>query len=67
MSSLAKLKLDRRVELVDDERDIGNGIIVSLYEGWTIDPGDPHASVFGEDTVKECWETLRTAKLYKAP
>ena len=67
MSSLAKLKLDRRVEFVDDERDIGNGIIVSMYEGWTLDPFDRYATVFGEDTVKECWETLRTAKRYKAP
>lgn len=62
--TLAALRSDPRVELVDDERTIGNGIIVTLKDGLTIDPIDPHAGVFGEDTVRACFDTLATARPY---
>ena len=60
--TLAALRSDARVEIVDDERAIGNGLIVTLQPGLTIDSCDPHAGVFGEDTVSECWATLMRAK-----
>lgn len=62
--TLKQLQKHPKVEIVDDERLIGNGIIVSLFDGWTIDPGDPRASVFGEDTVADCFKTLERAVRY---
>lgn len=58
---LDKLRADPRVEFVDDERGIGNSIIVTMAPGWTLDPNDPHDGVFGGDTIKECRETLAKA------
>jgi len=55
---LDKLRADPRVETVDDERGIGNSIIVTLAPGWTLNAKDPHDGVFGGDTMKECRETL---------
>lgn len=62
-TGIAKLAADPRVEFVDDERDMGNAIIVTMRAGWSIDPRDPHAGVFGADTIKEAWATLRSATL----
>lgn len=61
MSTMAKLRADRRVLHVDDERAFGNSLIVTMVDGWTIDRLDPHAGVFGADTVAEAWATLRAA------
>jgi hypothetical protein len=58
---LEKLRADKRVETVDDERKIGNSIIVGMAKGWTLDARDPHDGVFGADTLKEAWATLKTA------
>lgn len=60
-SGLAKLQADKRVEIVDDERPLGGNIIVTMREGWTLDPRDPHDGVFGADTLTEAWATLRRA------
>ncbi len=62
---LDRLRRDPRVMFVDDERAIGNSIIITLREGWTIDPLDPHAGVFGGDTIAEVRETLRHAKRFE--
>lgn len=62
LSSLDRLRADKRVEIVDDERPLGGNIIVTMRPGWTIDPRDQHAGVFGADTVTEAWETLRSAR-----
>ena len=64
MTGLQKLRADKRVDTVDDERAIGNAIIVSMKSGWTIDPIDQHAGVFGADTLAEAWKTLRGATEY---
>lgn len=58
---LDKLRSDPRVEHVDDERAMGNAIIVTLAEGWTLNPRDPHDGVFGADTLKECRDMLAKA------
>ena len=61
MKTMAALRADKRVAFVDDERAIGNSIIVTMVPGWTLDARDPHDGVFGGDSVAECWRTLRTA------
>lgn len=45
-------KLAERIECFDDERACGNGYVVTLHYGWTIDPGK-HCGVFGADSVRE--------------
>ncbi len=62
MTSLDKLRADKRVEFVDDERPLGGNIIVTMRDGLTLDPLDPSDGVFGADTITEAWRTLRTAK-----
>jgi hypothetical protein len=47
---LPKALLDR-VEHFDDERAAGNGYIITLKAGWTVDPLG-HCAVFGEDTLQ---------------
>lgn len=60
-SGIDKLRADKRVEIVDDERSDGGNIVVTMQPGWTIDPMDHHAGVFGADTLTEAWATLRSA------
>lgn len=64
-AGLEKLRRDRRVEIVDDERRDGGNLVVTMQPGWTIDPLVRHAGVFGADTLTEAWKTLRSAKLFK--
>jgi hypothetical protein len=66
MSALAKLRADKRVLHVDDERNIGNSIIVTMVDGRTLTPSDPHDGVFGADTASEAWQTLRRSVKYVA-
>lgn len=61
MTGLDRLRADKRVEIVDDERRDGGNIVVTMKEGWTLDPRDPHDGVFGADTLTEAWATLRRA------
>ena len=51
-------KLREKILYWDDERDIGNGIIVTV-KGITLDPMSP-THVFGEDTVAEIKSTLES-------
>jgi hypothetical protein len=55
------LRRHPRVEIADDERGIGNGVIVTLREGWTFDPVDPENRVRGEDTASEMLKSVRAA------
>lgn len=54
------LILDNRVLAYDDERDIGNGIIVTLRHGWRFDYSDV-SHVQGFDTPKEAKQAIREA------
>jgi hypothetical protein len=47
---------DKRIKWWDDERDIGNCLIVTLAHGWAFEPHDNECvaeHVRGFDTVKE--------------
>ena len=56
---LDQLRRCPRVELVDDERDIGNGILVTLRQGWTF--------TAGEDTVTQAMAGVRSAQPFAGP
>lgn len=64
--SLAQLRKHPRVEIVDDERQIGNGVIVTLKKGWTFDPAFDNR-VRGEDTIKEMLASVRSAAPFEGP
>ena len=66
MATLEKLRNDNRVELVDDERVIGNGVIVTLKQGWSFDPMQDNR-VSGEDTVSKAHEAVRRAYKFAGP
>jgi len=53
-----KLKKHPRVEIVDDERSIGNGIIVTLRRFWSFDQLCDNR-VQGADTIKEALSMVR--------
>jgi hypothetical protein len=59
-SILDRIRRNPRVELVDDERAMGNSIIVTLKTGWRFN--DPGEHVFGEDTPTECLRSLKRTK-----
>ncbi len=63
---LDQLRRCPRVELVDDERDIGNGILVTLRQGWTFTAGEDNR-VFGEDTVTQAMAGVRSAQPFAGP
>jgi hypothetical protein len=46
------------IEHIDDERNLGNGIIISLRKGWVFE-SDPSCGVRGFDTVKEAIEETK--------
>jgi len=49
-----------RIEHWDDERSIGNSLIVTLKKGWRFEELSEH--VRGFDTVKEAMEEVRNSK-----
>jgi len=59
----ARLRLPKHIECWDDERDIGNGIIVTLHLGWSFEQS--HEGVRGFDTVTEAREETRKKWLYR--
>lgn len=61
MASLKTLRRHSRVEIVDDERALGNGVIVTLRAGWSFDPIDPENRVRGGDTIAEIYSDVRSA------
>jgi len=48
----------RKVQTVDDERDIGNGIIVTLKYGWSFE-NKVHEGVRGFETFAEAKESVK--------
>ena len=64
--TLTKIRADRRVEIVDDERAIGNGVIITLRQGWTFSAMEDNR-VAGEDTVSEALKLLRRAQRFEGP
>ena len=63
---MKKLRSHSRVHLVDDERASGNGIIVTLTKGWSIDPLRDNR-VFGEDSPSRALATVRRAVAFSGP
>ena len=66
LSTLDRLRRHPRVELVDDERSIGNGLLVTLRQGWTFDPSADNR-VSGHDTVSQALAEVRAAKPFAGP
>ena len=66
MTSLAAIRKNPRVEVVDDERSCGNGIIVTLKQGWTFDEMQDNR-VGGEETLAEAIKLVRSAKRFAGP
>jgi hypothetical protein len=64
--SLEKLRKHPRVEIVDDERGIGNGVIVTLKQGWTFDTAFDNR-VRGEDTIREMLDSVKRATEFAGP
>lgn len=61
MTALDRLRRHARVEIVDDERAIGNGVIVELKAGFHFDPIDPENRVSGEDTPTKALAAVRAS------
>ena len=66
MTSLAALRKKPCVEIVDDERSCGNGIIVTLKQGWTFDEAQDNR-VAGEETIADAAKLVSSAKRFAGP
>lgn len=55
-----------RVEIVDDERRSGNGVIVTLKRSWTFDPVCDNR-VSGEDSPSAALSAVRAAHPFAGP
>lgn len=66
MATIQQVKSNPKVELVDDERALGNGVIVTLKQGWTFSPGEDNR-VRGADTFHEARAMLRSAQPFAGP
>jgi hypothetical protein len=62
-----KLATHTRVEFVDDEREMGNGVLVTLKKGfvWRLHDGDNR--VRGFDTPQQAASGLRDVEIYEGP
>ena len=66
-STLGRLESHKRVEHADDERSIGNGVIVTLRQGWTWDALNDNR-VQGFDTASEALRAVQAeAKPFAGP
>lgn len=65
-SSLETLSSHERVDLVDDERGNGNGVIVTLKKGWSFEPGMDNR-VSGEDSPTAMLAAVRGAHAFAGP
>ena len=61
-TTLDKIRARSHVAFVDDERDLGNSIIVTLREGFDF-ADEPGCGVQGFDTVKDCERATRSARV----
>lgn len=59
MKLTQRIRLNSKVEIVDDERNIGNGIIVQLKKGWSWDQLCDNR-VAGEDTPSKMIDALKS-------
>lgn len=66
MTTLSRLRADKRVQHIDDERNCGNGIIVTLARGWTFDALQDNR-VAGADTVTEAKMLVISARPFAGP
>lgn len=66
MNVIETIKRHHKVELVDDERDIGNGVIVTLKKGWTFSARQDNR-VAGEDAATQALRAVRNAKPFPGP
>ena len=64
--STAKLKAREWVWTVDDERNLDNGIIVMLQDGWEYCE-DPGCGTRGFDTFREALQGTARAKVRQTP
>lgn len=55
--ALRALHKDPRIDIIDDERSIGNSLIINLKDGWRFRAPDEH--VFGEDTAVEALASMK--------
>lgn len=60
------LRNHARVETVDDERSMGNGVIVTLKQGWSFDPALDNR-VRGEDSFSQALAEVRGAHSFAGP
>jgi len=63
---IEQLRKHSRVQTADDERAMGNGIIVSLRKGWTFEPTRDNR-VAAADTYREAWAMVRHAHPFVGP
>lgn len=66
MASVQQVRRMRKVEIVDDERDIGNGLIVTLRKGFSFDPFCDNR-VAGADNATEAVHLVNSARTYHGP
>jgi len=55
--ALKLLKADKRIDIIDDERSMGNSLIVNLKDGWRFNDEGEH--IFGEDSAVEALESMK--------
>lgn len=65
-SAIDRVRAHPKVEIVDDERAVGNGVIVTLKRGWTWDQLVDNR-VSGEDTPTQMLEKLKWAHQFSGP
>jgi len=53
----AYLRKDKRIEVIDDERRVGNSLIINLKDGFRFNDEGEH--IFGEDSALEAWESMK--------
>lgn len=64
--TLDAIRADARVEHLDDERAMGNNVILTLRQGWTFTAGEDNR-VDGADTPTDALRLLRSAKPFAGP
>ncbi len=64
MKTLEKIKARPHVAFVDDERNIGNSLIVTLVKGYCF-KAEPGCGVRGYDTVTEAERESRASEVYQ--
>lgn len=63
-ATLEQMRALPHVAHVDDERELGNGIIVTLKQGFFF-ASDPGCGVRGFDSAKEAERGTRSAQVYR--